>query len=177
MPSRIAYLDENRGTKGYFQKRNVWGYEVTSGFKSYSWIKLLLDKRAPKSSFDDPVLLDKDANKRDSIAVELPAGKTAEQVVADYLTFLHDHCMNQLGKVITSAVLDTTPIDFWFTHPITWSAAAKAATERAAKKAGFGQRATYDTINWISEPEAAAIAKLRDPKGVLENPQVGRVQS
>lgn len=131
----------------------------------------MLDKRAPKSSFDDIFVENEEADKKDGI-LRLPKGKKAEEVVADYLTHLYQHCMSVLEKKLTSAVLSATPIDFWFTHPAIWSDAAKNATTNAARKAGFGTRIKQDTINLVSEPEAAAITTLRANKNRAYQPKV-----
>ncbi|KAF3480439.1 heat shock 70 kDa protein 12A [Arthroderma uncinatum] len=52
-------------------------------------------------------------------------------------------------------------MEFWFTMPAIWSDKAQHATREAAKRAGFGSR-PGDEIYMISEPEAAAIAALKD---------------
>jgi len=149
VPSRIAYQKENQRHRDFTQNRDIWGHEVAPGLKSYSWTKLLLDKRAPKSEFDDIFNNNKEADTRDGV-LRLPKGKDAEEVVADYLAHLYQHCMSVLEKKLTPAVLSVTPVDFWFTHPAIWSDAAKNATTNAAKKAGFGTRMKQDTINLVS---------------------------
>lgn len=152
-PSTIAYPEENKkiGTRR-------WGFQVEPGMKFYSWTKLLLDKNAPLTKYDDPML--EQATK--SGILQLPADKDAVTVVADYLTGVYEHIMHILEKGLTEPILSVSPIEFWFTMPAIWSDQAQAATREAAQKAGFGSRPgrLSDAIYMITEPEAAAIAAL-----------------
>lgn len=152
-PSTIAYPEENKkiGTRR-------WGFQVEPGMKFYSWTKLLLDKNAPLTKYDDPML--EQATK--SGILQLPADKDAVTVVADYLTGVYEHIMRILEKGLTEPILSVSPIEFWFTMPAIWSDQAQAATREAAQKAGFGSRPgrLSDAIYMITEPEAAAIAAL-----------------
>lgn len=165
VPSRIAYQAENQGKRNFPEGRDAWGYEVEPGYKSYSWTKLLLDKHALPTAFDDPYLQVGTDGDDDSI-MTLPAGKTATEVTTDYLTYLYNHCIAEIRKPIKGTIFDITPIEFWFTHPATWSDNAKDATKQAAIAAGFASR-PGDSISLIPEPEAAAIAALRSSQGSL----------
>ena len=154
VPSQIAYSNEN--TK---LKKDAWGYEIPSGVKSHCWTKLLLDKDAGATDFDDPKLIN--LAQMDELA--LPSNKAPEEVVTDYLSFLYKHCMLYLEKKMTASVLRVTPIEFWFTMPAIWSDHAQSATKSAAENAGFGKSTgrENDSISMIREPEAAAIAALK----------------
>ncbi|KAJ0417519.1 hypothetical protein BJY00DRAFT_325500 [Aspergillus carlsbadensis] len=150
-PSRIAYAAENGG-------RERWGYQVEPGMVAQSWTKLLLDRGTPLTRFDDA--LEEAAGMG---IFKLPPGKSAIQVVADYLSKVYDHILRSIAKQITEATLQITPLEFWFTVPAIWSDQAKDATLQAVRLAGFATRSgsVQDEINLITEPEAAAIAALR----------------
>ncbi|EER40936.1 conserved hypothetical protein [Histoplasma capsulatum H143] len=158
-PSRIAYPDDNQRVS---TKR--WGYQVLPGMTTFSWTKLLLDQNAPLSKYDDPGL-----EKASDIGIlKLPEGKSATDVVSDYLSEVYHHILQRIGKQITEDTLRTTPLEFWFTVPAIWSDQAKNATVNAARQAGFGTRPN-DEIFLISEPEAAAITSLKkytNPNGI-----------
>lgn len=62
---------------------------------------------------------------------------------------------------MTDAVFNSTPMDCWITLPAIWSDEAKELTLQAANNAGFGKR-DGDELHTIAEPEAAAIAVLRE---------------
>lgn len=123
--------------------------------KSYSWTKLLLDESMNLTTLDDP-LLHRTAN---GSIIGVPAGKSAGDVVCDYLTFLYQHCIEQLERHLSPALLDVTPLEFWFTMPAVWPDRARFATKQAAKRSGFGSR-SIDTVFMITEPEAVATAAL-----------------
>lgn len=144
VPSRIAYHPTLN-----------WGYDVEPGQVAYCWTKLLLDQNAPITYHDD----EKIRKAYGSGYKATPHGKSAEDVVADYLTLLYRHVMGELGRKISTQILHVTPISFWFTHPALWSLRAQTSTMNAARRAGFGSR-PRDEINLIKEPEAAAIFSL-----------------
>lgn len=153
-PSRIAYVSDNPRIS-----RNRWGYQVEAGMTAYSWTKLFLDRGTPLSKYDDKAL--------ESVSqigiMQLPDGKTAVDVVADFLSEIYEHILNTLSKHITEEELQFTPLEFWFTVPASWSDQAQSATKTAAERAGFGSsiRRPDDKIFLISEPEAAAITALK----------------
>lgn len=151
VPTRIAYMAENNTLK-----KNRWGYEVEPKHTSYSWTKLLLDKNAVRTSFDDPSLSKISTN----VIMQLPKFRNAPGVCEDYLRELYGYVSERLKRQLGAATFDLTPIECWITLPAIWSEEAKDVTLRAAKQAGFGSR-TDDEVYTIAEPEDAAIATLR----------------
>lgn len=166
-PTTIAYAAENQRLL-----RNHWGFETSRGLKQYAWTKLLLDKNADLTEFDDPLLREMYGNG----FMTLPDGKTAKDVATDYLRELYKHTMQILEGQITPEILRTMPMECWITTPAIWSHGAQSATLEAAKAAGFGSRPN-DTVNTISEPEAAALTALKPHLGPksLDPVQVCRV--
>ncbi|OJJ97569.1 hypothetical protein ASPACDRAFT_1890175 [Aspergillus aculeatus ATCC 16872] len=153
-PSRIAYAAENPRAS-----RNLWGYQISSNMSAYAWTKLLLDNNTKLTEYDDPAL---EATLGTGI-LRLPAGKSAVDVAADYLTLVYQHIRHTLVRHITEEALKKTPLEFWFTVPAIWSDQAKHATRTAAQRAGFwsSPERPHDRLYFISEPEAAAITALR----------------
>ncbi|KAM3500197.1 hypothetical protein MY10362_006621 [Beauveria mimosiformis] len=138
-PTRIAFAEENPNLNC-----DVWGYQVEPGMRSCSLTKLLLDKSALLSDFDDCSVYDASTND----LMRLPEGKTAKELFGS---------MN----------LDELPVEFWLTVPASWSEKAKLLTKAAAIEAGFGNRA-IDRVMLISEPEAAAQYTLKSSFHHLE---------
>lgn len=158
VPSQIAYKAENQKPA---LEDDVWGYEIPPDARRHCWTKLLLDKMAGATEFDDPRLTDLSD---EWTGMPIPKGKTPKDVVADYLTHLYHHCMHSLERRVGGEeFLKLTPIEFWFTMPAIWSDEAQFATMEAAKTAGFGKssKREYDTISMIREPEAAALCALK----------------
>ncbi|ERF72261.1 hypothetical protein EPUS_02148 [Endocarpon pusillum Z07020] len=90
-PSRYAYASENKNLT-----EDAWGYQVQPGMKSYSWFKLLLDGDTNAAEYDDPLL-------RQSAGqgmTDLPPGKSAKDLAADYLEQIYKHTHSYLGEVI-----------------------------------------------------------------------------
>lgn len=151
VPSQIAYRVDNEKLD-----KDVWGYEIPATAKKHCWTKLLLDKKAQATRHDDPTLSGFSAQ-------PMLNDKSPSDVVADFLSCLYKHCMAHLEKKMTAGVLRVTPIEFWFTMPAIWSDEAQYATKAAAEKAGFGSgpQREQDSINMITEPEAAALSALK----------------
>ncbi|KAM0091075.1 hypothetical protein ACP6JD_005519 [Aspergillus fumigatus] len=154
-PSRIAYASENNSRV----TTNRWGYQVEPGMLSYSWTKLLLDQGTPLTQYDDRTL----ETASQTGILKLPDGKTAVDVVADYLSEVYQHILKTISKNITEDDLRITPLEFWLTVPAIWSDRALDATRTAAQRAGFGKSPSrpMDQIFLISEPEAAAVTALK----------------
>ena len=121
-----------------------------------SWTKLLLDASTKPAENDDPRLRSDIENHR----LRLPSHRDAQGVVADYLRELYAHLQTKVIKDLGKEVFDSTPMDVWLTVPATWSDHAQNSTKEAALEAGFGGR-PGDTISIMFEPEAAAVAVLK----------------
>ncbi|KAI9643143.1 hypothetical protein NHQ30_008878 [Ciborinia camelliae] len=165
-PTRIAYSRENSKLQN-----NKWGFEVSSKLISYSWTKLLLDKNAAVRAHDDPSL----AGTTGSGMLQLPKFRDAAGVCEDFLHEVYKHVSTKLRQQMTDLTFENTPMECWVTLPAVWSEEAKDATLKAAKNAGFGKR-PGDEIYTIAEPEAAAIATLKEfAKSDAMNPILVRV--
>ncbi|KAF7932504.1 uncharacterized protein EAE98_003803 [Botrytis deweyae] len=151
-PTRIAYSQENPKLKN-----NKWGFEVNPKMISYSWTKLLLDKNAAAKEHDDPSLTGMEG----SGMLPLPPFRDAAGVCEDFLREVYTHVSKKLRQQMTDLTFENTPMECWVTLPAVWSEEAKDATLNAAKNAGFGNR-PGDEIYTIAEPEAAAIATLKE---------------
>ncbi|KAF7896081.1 hypothetical protein EAF00_006096 [Botryotinia globosa] len=151
-PTRIAYSQENSKIKN-----NKWGFQVTSKMKSYSWTKLLLDNNAAAMEHDDPSL----TSLAGSGMLQLPPFRDAAGVCEDYLHEVYTHVSGILREQMTDLTFENTPMECWVALPAVWSEEAKDATLKAARNAGFWER-SGDEIYTIAEPEAAAIATLKE---------------
>ncbi|GES66440.1 hypothetical protein ATETN484_0015000600 [Aspergillus terreus] len=150
VPTQIAYERDESG-----RATNCWGYLIKPGVPRCVWMKLLLDKKARVTPFDDP-------NLRRALEEEeqrLPQGKTVEEVTTDFFRELYEFTMQRLRQDYPDILLDMTPIKYCFTMPAIWSDEAQLKTLWAAEAAGFAAR-PVDEVTLISEPEAAAMATL-----------------
>ncbi|KIJ61239.1 hypothetical protein HYDPIDRAFT_97047 [Hydnomerulius pinastri MD-312] len=122
------------------------------------WFKLFLEPRALRDeSAVDPRL------------PQLPPGKTAMNLIVDFLSCLWEYAKEEITREI-GAVADLNSADVLVTCPAAWDAKGCDLMRAAAIEAGLVQSARAGDINWrdrlriITEPEAAAVhcARLTD---------------
>ncbi|KAG2143858.1 actin-like ATPase domain-containing protein [Suillus cothurnatus] len=141
----------------------AWGLEAKNassmpGTTRCEWFKLFLEPRALRDeSTIDPRL------------PQLPPGKTAMDLIIDFLSCLWEYAKEQITRDI-GAVADLNSADVLVTCPAAWDAKGCDMMREAAIAAGLVQSAHAGDINWrdrlriITEPEAAAVhcARLTD---------------
>jgi len=137
-----------------------WGFD-TKGLKACLWTKLLLGGDSRQTDLDDPAL--RELRSQEGV-FHIPAGKQAKDVVTDYLRELYAWLEAKL-KRLDERLFDISPLEIWVTVPAMWTDAAKVATREAVIEAGFGSR-PGDSVNIITEPEAAALAVMTQRVGL-----------
>ncbi|KAH9224084.1 hypothetical protein DL95DRAFT_517343 [Leptodontidium sp. 2 PMI_412] len=160
VPSDIAYDEYDRPSK--------WGFGLQASDTAIRWVKLLLS----------PLSLSA-LNTQEEKVVELTArhlreiGKTAVEVIADYLRFLWSHILARLRVRLTAPVLDNMVLKVVLTVPAIWDHGAQQQMRKAAKQAGIlDPRACGQTeITLIAEPAAAALATYHDAE-IRLNPAI-----
>ncbi|KAK7398435.1 hypothetical protein QQX98_012186 [Neonectria punicea] len=131
-------------------KVSNWGYEVSAKEESFRWIKILLE---PESKYARTVQQVRESN---SLLQKL--NKTAEEVVSDYLRAIWRYTKEDIRKRVGDDDWeDTFTVHVVLTVPAMWSHAARNKTLKAARDANMPQ-----SIKLVTEPEAAALATLRD---------------
>ncbi|KAJ7619528.1 actin-like ATPase domain-containing protein [Roridomyces roridus] len=133
----------------------AWGLEAKNasipGTSRFEWFKLFLDPRALR---DEPAL--------DPRLPALPAGKTARDLIEDFLSCLWEYAREQITAEI-GAIADLNTCDVWMTVPAAWDAKGCALMRRASIDAGLVQKSHSGDTEWrdrlkiITEPEAAAV--------------------
>ncbi|KII84108.1 hypothetical protein PLICRDRAFT_168186 [Plicaturopsis crispa FD-325 SS-3] len=134
----------------------AWGLEAKNaspmaGTTRCEWFKLFLEPH---------VLRDEGAI--DPRLPELPRGKTAMDLVTDFLSCLWEYAKEQITREI-GAVADLNSADVWLTVPAAWDARGCDMMREAAITAGLVQSYRAGDVNWrdrlriITEPEAAAV--------------------
>ncbi|TGO13106.1 hypothetical protein BTUL_0076g00060 [Botrytis tulipae] len=152
VPTRFAYARENTSLP-----LDKWGFAVGPKETSCSWTKLLLDKNAVFGEEDDiisKIIIDEGM-------MHLPSHRNCKGVCEDFLHELYVAFAGYAERALGADAFRTSPIDCWISLPAIWSDEAKHATLSAARKAGFAKN-PMDQIHTIAEPEAAAIATLKE---------------
>jgi len=139
VPSSISYVEG--GPK-------KWGYMVGLTDESFKWIKILLEENHEYIQSVGPV--------RESDLLLQKVNKKAYEVVADYLRLLWEYTTEDIRKFHPdyAAIFAMRVV---LTVPAIWSPAAKDKTLQAARLAGMP-----DGIKLVTEPEAAALATLKE---------------
>ncbi|KAH0833971.1 D-arabinono-1,4-lactone oxidase-domain-containing protein [Lanmaoa asiatica] len=138
----------------------AWGLEAKNaspmpGTLQCEWFKLFLEPRALRDeSAIDPRL------------PQLPPGKTAMNLIIDFLTCLWEYAKEEITREI-GAVADLNAADVVVTCPAAWDAKGCDLMRAAAIEAGLVQSARAGDVHWrdrlriITEPEAAAVHCVR----------------
>jgi hypothetical protein len=140
VPSCISYVDG---------KPTNWGFQVGFAEDSFKWIKILLEPNHKYRKAIEPVKI--------SNRLLGTLKKTAVEVVADYLRFLWTYTTDDIRRRQGDDYLSIYSLRIILTVPAIWSDAAKDKTLQAARLAGLPS-----DITLVTEPEAAALATLRD---------------
>ena len=165
MPSDISYDEYDRPSR--------WGFGLQASDNAIRWVKLLLS----------PLSLSA-LNTQEEKVVEMTArqlreiGKTAIEVIADYLRFLWSHILARLRVRLTAPVLDNMVLKVVLTVPAIWDHGAQQQMRKAARLAGILEsRACGKTeITLIAEPAAAALATYHDAE-IRMNPAIEVISS
>ncbi|KAI6113468.1 hypothetical protein EDD16DRAFT_1137510 [Pisolithus croceorrhizus] len=141
----------------------AWGLEAKNaspmpGTYRCEWFKLFLEPRALR-----------DENAVDPRLPHLPPGKTAINLIVDFLSCLWEYAKEEITREI-GAVADLNTADVILTCPAAWDAKGCDLMRGAAIDAGLVQSAHAGDTKWrerlqiITEPEAAAVhcARLTD---------------
>jgi hypothetical protein len=133
----------------------AWGFDIPfhRGYKPIKWIKLLLEPDLKLRSND---LIDLSEPTR----ILAECGRTAVQAASDYLRALWEHVKNQIINEQSRPVFDYAEKSIVLSVPAIWSDGAKHNTYLVA--AGAGLAAEEYRLQIVSEPEAAAVAVLKD---------------
>lgn len=138
-----------------------WGHEAPVEEDPIRWFKLLLlkDEDIPEDVRNSEYLHE--------ARVKLKAeGLQPIDAVTDYLSMLWKHAMASIKRARGSAV-DGTPFKVVITVPAIWKPYAKEKMKKAAKNAGIldYRIAGETTLNFVDEPEAAALSSLKECAG------------
>jgi hypothetical protein len=138
----------------------TWGYLVPPDCDPVRWFKLLLVQESDL----DPSLRSSEfiLRARQFLRDE---GKTAVDLVADYLRALWKHTLDTIARARGQAVLDALRFHIVITVPAIWKGYARQAMREAAENAGLleDRLAGETRLTLAPEPECAALSTLCEP--------------
>jgi hypothetical protein len=125
-----------------------FGYSVPVAGASFKWFKLLLD---PSHEYASSPTARCARGQLEDIQ------QTAENVAADYLRLIWEYTKADISSVKGDSWESAYNLKIVLTVPAIWTHEARDRTQRVAQTAGIP-----GDIMMVSEPEAAAIAVLKD---------------
>ncbi|TPX17742.1 uncharacterized protein E0L32_002843 [Thyridium curvatum] len=131
-----------------------WGGTIHDDEEALRWFKLLLAELGNKYRKAEHIL-----HVEDKIA---RLNKQPGQVIADYLGKLWEKAIESIDNEVGS--FENARLHIVMTIPAIWTGQAQDAMEAAARQAGLLKK-PGTKLSFISEPEAAAMATLRDAMG------------
>ena len=135
----------------------MWGYTIPPDADPICWFKLLLlreDDLAPELKASEFILRGRKMLRE--------SGKTATDLIGDYLGVLWKHILETIYKSSGKTVIEAMAFHVVITVPAIWKDYARQGMEEAARKAGIltTRPAGPTTLAFAPEPEAAALATL-----------------
>ncbi|KAI9149947.1 Heat shock 70 kDa protein 12B [Paramyrothecium foliicola] len=160
-PTAIYYDHDNGKAR--------WGYDIEDEVSVLQWFKLLLLRQ--EDIQDDVQHSDVFLNAKRMLK---QSGKSAVDVVADYLRLFWDHIIDTIQRDRGDFVVEALQLHVVLTVPAMWKGYARQAMKEAASKAGIleDRVAGPTTLSFAPEPEAAALASLCEPERSVDQDDV-----
>ena len=135
----------------------MWGYTIPPDADPVRWFKLLLlreDDLGSEVKVSEYILRGRKMLRE--------SGKTATDLIGDYLEALWKHILETIYKARGKSVIEAMEFHVVITVPAIWKDYARQGMEEAARKAGIltTRTAGTTTLAFAPEPEAAALATL-----------------
>ncbi|KAJ6779670.1 hypothetical protein PWT90_02718 [Aphanocladium album] len=150
---------------GNIGHQTPWGYTIPPEKDVLRWFKLLLLKEEdlPKSVVDSPHF-------QQAVSQLKKLKVSAVDLVACFLKSLWAHCMENITRALGPGEVSKCKIHFVMTMPAIWPHYVQDRMRHAADIAGMlierdsKPALSKSTLQFLSEPEAAAMAALSDMK-------------
>ncbi|KAM0209640.1 hypothetical protein ACHAQI_006381 [Fusarium lateritium] len=150
-PTQLYFDDNSQDIK--------WGYSVPVDKEPLKWFKLLLI--GPK---DLPTDVARSSQLQEARRLRNKIKKEPIEIIATFLRKLWDHSLDSITRAIGADILKRTKLQVVITLPAIWPPYAQQRMKQAAQQSGIldGRPAGATTLRFISEPEAAALATIKD---------------
>ncbi|KAH6898499.1 hypothetical protein B0T10DRAFT_555809 [Thelonectria olida] len=150
-PTQLYFGDQGESTK--------WGYSIPADKQALRWFKLLLldDK-------DIPIHVSEASQLREARELRTKINKDPVEVIACFLRNLWNHTIDTIKRSISAELLQECRFHVIITMPAIWPFYAQQRMKKAAQISGILEKRSCGetTLRFISEPEAAALATMKD---------------
>ncbi|KAM0203878.1 hypothetical protein ACHAPI_000878 [Fusarium lateritium] len=140
-------------------KDTTWGYSVPADKDALKWFKLLLlDTADIPADMLSSVQLRKARDLLDGIK------KDPVNVIACFLRKIWNHAIDSIRRSVGAELLQKSRFHVVVTLPAIWPPYAQQRMKQAARVSGIldARSCGETTLRFISEPEAAALATIKD---------------
>ncbi|KAF5714917.1 Hsp70 chaperone protein [Fusarium globosum] len=150
-PTQLFYDEKAQGVK--------WGYGIPSENEPLKWFKLLLLE--PK---DIPVEVAASTQLQEARRLQNKVMKDPIEIIATFLRNLWDHTTESIKRTLGADLVRRCKLQVVITLPAIWPPYAQQRMKQAAQRSGIldARSAGATSLHFISEPEAAALATIKD---------------
>lgn len=150
-PTQLLYDEKAQGVK--------WGYGIPSENEPLKWFKLLLLE--PK---DIPVEVAASTQLQEARRLKDKVMKDPVEIIATFLRNLWDHTTESVKRTLGADLVRRCRLQVVITLPAIWPPYAQQRMKQAAQQSGIldARSAGATSLHFISEPEAAALATIKD---------------
>ncbi|KAF0639372.1 hypothetical protein FPSE5266_11624 [Fusarium pseudograminearum] len=136
-----------------------WGYGIPLDKEPLKWFKLLL-----LDSIDLPTEMAISTQIQEARRLQRRAEKGSIAIIALFLRKLWDHSVESIRRAIGADLLERSKFQVVITLPAIWPPYAQNRMKQAAQQSGILDERPAGTtlLQFISEPEAAALAAIKD---------------
>lgn len=137
----------------------MWGYSIPPNKDALKWFKLLL---LDEKDISKDVCASSQLHEARRLRNE--ANKDPAEIIGCFLRNLWNHSIDTIKRSIGADLLQSSKFHVVVTMPAIWPHYAQQRMKRAVKLSGIlDKRSCGETrLRFISEPEAAALATLKD---------------
>ncbi|KAG5663800.1 hypothetical protein KAF25_006385 [Fusarium avenaceum] len=153
---------EKAPTQLYFDENGQdvkWGYSIPTDKEPLKWFKLLLIDLK-----DLPTDVARSSQLQEARRLRNKIKKEPIEIIATFLRKLWDHSLDSIRRAVGVDLLKRTKLQVVITLPAIWPPYAQQRMKQAAQQSGIldGRPAGATTLRFISEPEAVALATIKD---------------
>ncbi|KAJ3530223.1 hypothetical protein NM208_g9420 [Fusarium decemcellulare] len=140
-------------------KEVLWGYSIPTDKDALKWFKLLLlDEK------DLPDGISASTQIREARRLQREINKDPIDIIGCFLRKIWNHAIESIKRTVSAELLQKSIFHVVITLPAIWPPYAQHRMKQAAKISGIldARSCGATTLRFISEPEAAALATMKD---------------
>ncbi|KAF4462383.1 hypothetical protein FALBO_10812 [Fusarium albosuccineum] len=140
-------------------KQVLWGYSIPTDKDALKWFKLLL---LDEKDLPDGISASTQIQEARRLRTEI--NKDSIDIIGCFLRKIWNHTIESIKRTVSAELLQKSIFHVVITLPAIWPPYAQHRMKQAAKISGIldARSCGATTLRFISEPEAAALATMKD---------------